>query len=112
MTPFKDGTQFAWDSTSIKLAETCHYKYKLKMIDRWEPKRKSVHLLFGGWYASALERYYKYKAEGDPKALLRVVHEALCDTWIEGKPWSSDHPAKTRENLIRSIVWYVDQFEN
>jgi hypothetical protein len=112
-----EGLQYAWDSTSIKLAETCHYKYKLRMIDRWEPKRKSAHLLFGSWYASALERYYKYRAEAGPmdtsdRALLRTVHEALCDTWIDDKPWTSDHPAKTRENLIRSIIWYVDQFKD
>jgi hypothetical protein len=114
MTPFKEGIQFAFDQTTLTLVETCHYKYKLRILDRWEPKHKSVHLLFGGWYASALERYYKFRAEGDEsnRALIRTVHQALCDTWIDGQPWISDHDTKTRENLIRSIVWYVDQFEN
>lgn len=147
---FKDGLQFAWDSTSIKLAETCHYKYYLKMIEGWQPRRKSVHLLFGGWYATALEHYYKYRAGGNTsnRALCQVVLEALVATWIipkcdvchgrgsietanidwigkdcdkcsgtgklkdQGAPWVSDHPTKTRENLIRTIIWYVDQFEN
>lgn len=120
-----EGVQFAWDSTSIKLAETCLRKYKYKMLDGWTPYRKSVHLLFGGWYASALESYYKYVADGmDPEeAVVEVIHEALTETWEydideetgdpipdTGAPWLSDHNTKTRENLIRTIVWYLDQF--
>lgn len=146
-----DGVQFAWDSTSIKLAETCLHKYELKMLHGWQPARKSVHLLFGGWYASALESYYKYVADGmSPEdAEIEVIHEALTETWEfpdcdacegsgihamdgsdldydpdakcevcggngqateGGKPWKSDHNTKTRENLIRTIVWYLDQF--
>lgn len=118
------GVQFAWDSTSIKLAETCLRKYQYKMLLGWQPERKSVHLLFGGWYATALESYYKYVADGmSPEdAEIEVVHEALTETWefeldeynepIEGTgaPWTSDHNTKTRENLIRTIIWYLDQF--
>ena len=55
----ESGIQFGWDSTSIKIAQECLYKYKLKMIDGWTPFRKSVHLSFGGWYASALESFHK-----------------------------------------------------
>jgi len=119
-----DGVQFAWDSTSLKLAETCLRKYQLKMIFGWQPERKSVHLLFGGWYATALESYYKYTADGmsQDEALIEVVSEALVETWEfeldeagepisdTGSPWQSDHNTKTRENLIRTIVWYIDQF--
>lgn len=120
------GLQFAWDSTSIKLAEECLYKYHLKMIEGWTPLRKSVHLLFGGHYATALERFYKYQAEGQDReeALCDVIAEALADTWEyeldetgepilgSGQPWTSDHNTKTRENLIRTIIWYTDQFED
>lgn len=118
---FRDGVQYAWDSTSIKLFEDCPYKYKLRMIDNWQPRRKSVHLLFGGWYATALEHFYKYLAEGNSHddALVRVVREALEATWsreidpaseLPVGPWVSDHNTKTRENLIRTIIWYVDEF--
>lgn len=120
------GLQFAWDSTSIKLAETCLRKYQYKIYERWQPQRKSVHLLFGGWYATALEDFHKAVAEGVPydDAVCDVVHEALIATWhheedehgepIEGTggPWVSDHNTKTRENLIRTIVWYLDQFRD
>ena len=118
------GTQFAWDSTSIKLAETCLRKYKYKMLDGWQPARKSVHLLFGGWYASALEHFHKYRADGQSleDARANIVHEALIDSWIfeqdengariddSGEAWESDHNAKTRPNLIRTLIWYIEQF--
>jgi hypothetical protein len=61
-------------------------------------------------------------------ALCEVVWDTLKATWKHqlevdgpwifgagpsgGRPWLSDHNTKTRETLIRSIVWYVDQFEN
>ena len=151
----------------MKLAEDCLRKYQYKMIEGWQPRRKSVHLLFGGWYATALEHYHKHIALGDKKdeALIKVVREALVSTWIYkpcpvckgrgqveatpeqfalakksepgldwlmydcltcsftgiehddndkpvGSPWQSDHTSKTRENLIRTIIWYVDHFED
>jgi hypothetical protein len=141
LSPFKDGLQFAWDSTSIKLAETCHRKYQYKIIEGWAPKRTSVHLVFGGLFAKALENYYKYRALGDASndALCKVVREALIASWdhecksclgtgyfsekeecgscngtgkVTGQPIEFDDPVKTRENLIRTIVWYVAEFEN
>lgn len=146
------GAQFAWDSTSIKLAEACQYKYYLKMIAGWQPVRKSPHLIFGGHYATALEHYHKAIAEGVPRerAIRDVVHEALIDTWEydecqtcngtggdlgpepfdqstaavcpdcsglgtipgSGHPWESTDNLKTRGNLIRTIIWYLDHFED
>lgn len=122
---FSAGLQFAWDSTSLKIAEECLYKYKLMLIEGWTPARRSVHLDFGGWYASALESFHKYVAEGMSRdeATIEVVHEALIESWEyetdeagdpipgTGAPWSSDHNTKTRENLIRTIVWYLDEFK-
>jgi hypothetical protein len=117
MTPSFDasGIQFVWNSTSIKLAEECLRKYQYKMIEGWKPRGLSVHLKFGAHYATALEHYYKHRALGatSEEALRLVVMEALTDTWDrETGPWVSDHNLKTRENLIRTIIWYVDQFED
>ena len=111
---FEDGVQFAWDSTSINLAATCMRKYYYTMIRGIQPSRKSVHLVFGGLYATALEHFYKHRALGDDiqEALRKVVLEALIDSWDfeTGVAKSFDHAAKTRVNLIRTIVWYVEQF--
>ena len=119
-----DGIQFGWDSTSIKSVEKCLRYYFYKHIEGWQPRRKSVHLLFGGWYASALESYHNYVAQGMPPedAVHEVVAEVMIETWEyeaddagdpipgTGHSWESEHNTKTRANLIRTIVWYLDQF--
>lgn len=145
---FDRGGQFAWDATSLKLAEECPRKYYYKMICGWFRPDKSFHLLFGGWFATALEHFYKHIALGMPRqeALEAVITEALFNTWeyereykpitefphdadwkgwlededrpgelyclVGGKPWESPNTAKTRENLIRTVVWYVDHFSD
>lgn len=131
-----DGLQFAWDSTSIGLAETCLRKYYYRMIEGWQHPSKSVHLLFGGWYASALESFHQYLAKGMDwdEAVEEVVLEALIETWVwetepttegdpgypdgvniipgTGAPWNGGDNLKTRENLIRTIVWYTEQYRD
>lgn len=111
---FRDGVQYAWDSTSIKYAQKCLRYYKYKMIDNWEPRNSSVHLIFGGHYAKALEFFHKLRAKGFSvdNALHEIVKNVLEATWINGKPWDSGHDKKTRNTLIRSIIWYVDQFHD
>lgn len=146
----EDNVQFGWDSTSIKIAQECLRKYQLVLLEGWTPHRRSVHLDFGGWYASALEAYHGHRARGMSidDALAEVVAETLVESWVfpecdacegtgvramdgsdlddakceacegtgkhdeGGEPWTSDHNTKTRENLIRTIVWYVEQFRD
>ena len=116
-----DGTFFAWDSTSIKSVEKCARFAKYKLIDGWASHNKSVHLRFGAHYATALEHFHKHIALGMDRedALVEVIHEALIDTWDIagskdgvpiGAPWNSFDTNKTRETLIRTIVWYIDFF--
>lgn len=66
-------------------------------------------------------------------ALRRVVQDTLIATWeynnptekeiygegadkkidvVSKGPWISDHPAKNRETLIRSVIWYLDNFKD
>lgn len=121
---FQDGVQYVWSSTTIKMAETCLRKYQYEMIEGWHSSNLSAHLKFGQNYATAIEYFYKMTAQGiSPDVATReVVRAALIATWEyeaddegkpipgTGKPWVSDHNLKTRENLIRSIVWYLDHF--
>lgn len=66
------------------------------------------------------------------EALEQVIFQCLDWTWVRdpatdyeiytpehqvpkigaGRPWLSDHPNKTRETLIRSVIWYLDQFKD
>lgn len=121
-----NGLQFAWNSTSIKLAEECLYKYHLIMKEGWATEVTSVHLAFGGWYAAALENYHKLIAEGMTvdDATIEVVRQTLVASWVYprdedgneilegGEPWDGGHNLKTRDNLIRTIVWYLDHFRD
>ena len=111
---FEGTVQTCWDATSLDLAMTCSRKYYYSMIRGIRSKETSVHLIFGGLYATALEHFYKYRAEGQSldNALRAVVREALVASWDKeaGHPVIFDSPAKTRVALIRTIVWYVEQF--
>lgn len=111
---FHDNHQWAWDSTSLNEAQTCLRKYYYGMIRGIQPKNKSVHLIFGGVYASALELYYKLKANNysHDEALLSVIRFALIETWDKANstPVHFDDSKKTRPNLIRTIIWYLDQY--
>lgn len=119
------GFQWAWDSTSLSSFVTCPRKYYYSILQGWTSELRSVHLIFGGHYATALEHYHKHRAGGigHDDALLQVVREALINTWdheltesgerIEGsgKPQDWLHNSKTRDTLIRSIVWYLEEFK-
>lgn len=114
LSPFLPGTriQYAWDSTSLGWLKTCPRLYQYSMIEGWRANSDSVHLTFGIHYHRALENYDRLRAEGatHDEALCSVVHEALQATWTPSGPWHPDHNTKTRENLIRSIIWYCDHF--
>lgn len=120
-----DGLQYIWSGSSLKLAEECLYKYYLTKIEGWVSKKPSVHLLWGGWYAEAIERYHRLVWEGatHDEALRQTVKAALVATWVSdaslgddgsetGTPWQSTDNVKTRSNLIRTIVWYLDEFKD
>lgn len=119
-----DGFQFAWDATSLSSFAKCPRFYYLKHIQGWQSINVSEHLIFGGVYAKALETYFKLLAHDTPAedAVRIVVRNAMVATWKHekdaegnpipetGEPWQSMHSTKTRETLIRSIVWYLDHF--
>lgn len=118
--PFISGTlvQYAWDSTSLGWLKECPRKYQYSMIEGWRSKQESVHLRYGSLYHTALESFDKYRAiDMDyDEALAAVVYEALLATWEQKEdgsfgPWAPDHNSKTRETLIRSIIWYIEHFK-
>lgn len=121
--PFISGTriQHAWDSTSLGWLKECPRKYQYHMLEGWSGRGESVHLEFGILYHEALESYeiYRHTGADHDYAVRAVVKDALQRTWRDGKPWraSKDLPIedkaslKCRENLIRTIVWYLDKFK-
>jgi len=121
-----DGVQWAWDSTSLSSFITCPRKYQYSILEGWTQEMRSAHLEFGAHYAKALERFHKLRASGASysDALREVFRQLLLETWEydldeEGKPIAGTgkaadwlHNTKTRDTLLRSVVWYLTHFEN
>jgi len=111
---FSNGVQFAWDSTSLGMALECQRKYYYRMVQNIVPQNQSVHLIFGGIYASALEHFYKLRSHGADleEAIHSTVKLAMIKSWDAERnaPVVFEDDKKTRVTLIRTIVWYLDQF--
>lgn len=108
--PFRDGVQFAWDSTSYGWLLECPRKYHLSMELGYRPVEDNVHLSFGLLFQECDEFFEKAIADGASydEALRHVVRHALQDS----RNWSFTHQTKTREALIRSIIWYRERWRN
>ena len=108
------GLQVGLDSTSLGSFKSCPQYYYLSVVQGLAPKGGSPHLVFGIELHNAREVYDHAKVEGlsHDDALDRALAQALSRTWNKAlnRPWISSHPAKNRPSLIRTIVWYLDQF--
>lgn len=116
--PFFQGTnhQCAWDSTSIGWAKTCPRLYYYSMVCGYRSKGENVHLRFGIEYHKALQDYDTFKAlgEGHDQAVhstITSLMERLGDYPEPDQMISkSSVKLKTKANLIRTVVWYLDCF--
>ena len=107
--------QYAWDSTSLELFKRCPKLYHYVMIEGWQPHGEGIHLRFGIEYHQALHDYETYK-------VLELNHdEAVCatirDLLLRIRDWDPDprtvsEEKKSKSHLVRTIVWYLDQFKD
>lgn len=109
------GVQFAWDSTSLGTFKDCPRKYFYSIVSGYAPRGTSVHLRFGSLYHSGLESYDKLRAVDGfdhESALRRVVLDLLTETWDReaDAPEDFQHSNKSRETLVRSVIWYLEHF--
>lgn len=123
-----DGVQWAFDSSTLKAASKCLAYYDLKYLRQWERAGGSIHLWFGGLYASALERFYKLTATGLDReaAIADCVRFLLIESWDHdrdeqgnrlpgtGKPrtFPIANSAKNRDTLLRTFIWYFEDFKD
>lgn len=111
--------QIAWDSVSLGLLKECPRKYQYTLIEGWQHKKTSHHLVFGIWYHSSLEKYDRARAKGasHDDALRQAVSTALEISGTRNEdgtfsPYISDDKNKTRETLVRTVIWYLEQFSS
>ena len=131
--PFDDsGVQYAWDSVSLGLLKECPRKYQLTIVLNWQPKTRSHHLDFGIYYHTAIEHWLKLKAQarqGNAGAGIALqasedeIHEWATRSAIRkaleisfgyetGMKKGVPDKAKTREMLIRALVWYFERYRH
>lgn len=109
----------AFDSTMLGLAKECLRKFKYIIIDGWNPRGFAAHLAFGIAYHKALETADRDKAKGasHDQALLNAIQFCLTygerdadGTFVPYTSLFTKEPTKTRDTLVRSVVWYLDHF--
>lgn len=115
--PFLPGTniQFAWDSTSLGYLKTCPRLYYYHMIEGWQTKGEAIHLRFGIEYHQALHDYETFKAEGmdHDRSVQQTVYMILERTFDwDPDPTTASEELKTKEHLVRTVIWYLDKFED
>jgi len=104
---FKAGIQFAWDSTSISLFKTCPRKYHYTIILGYVSRITPPPLAFGIHLHTLFQEWYKLILQVDKHtALLRIVKLA----GLLGETLPSGDTARSKESLVRTIVWYLDHF--
>lgn len=104
-----DGRQWAWNSSSLN-PTVCPREYQYRVLRGLSPKEKSCHLIFGLHYAQSLEHYHHLRAAGmayedGVRCVVRRCMEA-------SQGWESQDTRKNRETLIRSLIWYLEEFRD
>jgi hypothetical protein len=113
--PFLPGTniQYAWDSTSLNYLKRCPRLYEYIMIEGWQPRGENIHIRFGIELHKTLQDYEVYREEGHDhhRALCIVVWSLLTRIWEwEPEPTSKSETLKSKRNLVRAVIWYLDKF--
>ena len=115
---FTPGLQLVWDSTSLGQLKTCPYKYYLKLICGWNPKRQARPLAFGILVHECLELYEYRRLQGlsHLEAMHKVARYALEKSGTRNEdgsfsPWDpAEDDLRTRPVLLRAVVWYLDEY--
>lgn len=104
------GHQLWWDATSISSFMKCPRYYQLSQLCGYRPRHESIHLSFGGLYHYGLEYYDRQIVKGlsHDAAQEAMVRELLAKT----ENFQSDDPKKNRETLLRTLVWYTEEYRD
>jgi len=105
--------QWAWDATTLAAFKKCPRYYQLKHIEGWE-KGEGIHLRWGNEFHQVMEDYENAKVKGasHDDAVRYSVRELLARIadW-DPDPKTKSEALKTKANLVRSAVWYLDYYE-
>lgn len=110
------GLQLAVDSTSLGAYKTCPKYYYYTIIHGYVSRSTKIDLVFGLLYHASLEWFDHKMAEGmDYESAVRSTARRVLElTWNRAfnKPLEMDDSNKSRVNLLRTVLWYLEAFKD
>ena len=109
---FIPGTSLQWcyDSVSLKLLQGCLRKYDFKLLQGWQWTDLPPALAWGRDLHTCLETYHKCRAYGlDFETSMKRVARLAA---LLGEQLQSLDTSRTKETLVRSVVWYLDEYKD
>ncbi len=114
---FDGDEQLIWDMSSLSLLMACPYKYYLSRIYGWRlPSKYGSHKAnWGKAYHACLETYHEALFEGcETKEALhratKAAYEWRDELAHDDTTGQKPDNARTMGTLIRSIIWYSEQY--
>jgi PD-(D/E)XK nuclease superfamily len=104
------------DASSLTEFKICPRRYYYSIVMGRQPQAESIHLTFGILLHKAAELYHIRrftKQEAHTEALREVVRWLMVATWDReaNRPWTSNDKYKNRFTLVRTVVWYLDKYQ-
>lgn len=112
--------QFAIDATSANLFRACPRKYQLALLEGWHEKAQRPPLRWGIAFHTCMEVWHKLLVLS-PHPLIphdlrsngykyRMMLPVTKLAGLLGETLPPGDNLRTKETLVRSVVWYIDQF--
>jgi hypothetical protein len=102
-----------WSSTTLGTLKECPRKFQISFLMGFASRGENIDINFGWLYHGALERYqYALHSGADPnQALLTAIRWTMVESADKLLAEASSAGAnKSRQNLIRSIVWHCEHY--
>lgn len=105
-----NGDYWAWSATLLESFKACPRLFYYQFILQVRPTGMNIHLSFGDFYHRALELYDRERSadrfRSHTDAMVHTVDWLMRATW----GWESGNPNKSRETVVRSVIWYLEEF--
>ena len=109
-TAFDGPLQKFWDSVSLTSFQKCPRYYYWSVMKGYRLSPMPSTLSFGIHFHTCLEVWHKLLASGMSKDQALIHCTKLAG--LLGEDIISNRTERTKETLVRAVVWYLDQFKN
>jgi hypothetical protein len=103
-----DGFQIAYDTVSLNSLKKCPRYYQYTILEGWELRLRPPALAFGIAFHTCMETWHKLLALGMSPDLAQLRLTRLAGLLGETTPPGDS--VRSKETLVRSVIWYTDQF--